>query len=202
MQTPPLSPLPINTCETPVLASAHAAPARAEAPRNIQNVEFLQTSAENAPRAENAEFGETSAEKPSPCKNAEYLNSSAEKDGRQFVRVHSQLLALQRTLAFGGFVRSYWKNYRGQRLGPYYRLVFRHNGRRRSIYLGSSSPLADRVRRLLDEWQHPRRQKLYLRKLKARARAALRQELAKTRVLLAPLGYRMKGTFIHRIKTR
>ena len=40
-----------------------------------------------------------------------------------------------------GTVTTSWRTYRGRRLGPYYRLAWRENGRQRSIYLGRQGRL-------------------------------------------------------------
>ena len=56
-----------------------------------------------------------------------------------------------------GTVTTTWRTYRGRRLGPYYRLTWREDGRQRAIYLGRQSPLVDEVRRLLHDGQTIRR---------------------------------------------
>jgi len=68
-----------------------------------------------------------------------------------------------------GTITTTWRTYRGRRLGPYFRLTWRENGRQRAIYLGRQTPLVDEVRHLLHEAQtirrmlseHRRRQALF-----------------------------------------
>ena len=40
-----------------------------------------------------------------------------------------------------GAVVAAWRTYRKRKLGPYYHLVFRDEGRQKSIYLGRDGPL-------------------------------------------------------------
>jgi hypothetical protein len=174
----------------------------AEKTENCFNVEISNISAEKPNRSPSVEISRTSAEKPEQGSNMEILKTGAENFADKFSELHAKLLALQEVLAVGGFVRSYWKNYQGKRLGPYYRVVYWHDGRRRSLYLGSDPLLADHVVRLLENWQRDHREELYLRRLRAKIRASLRREKANLRKLLAPLGFRMKGFEFHRIKNR
>ena len=45
--------------------------------------------------------------------------------------------------------RSFWRTYRGKRLGPYFQLAYRDRNCQHWVYLGRSQDLADRVRDLL-----------------------------------------------------
>ncbi len=56
-----------------------------------------------------------------------------------------------------GTVVETWRTYRGRRLGPYYRLAWRENGRQRSIYLGRQGPVVRQVRILLHQAHTQRR---------------------------------------------
>ncbi len=56
-----------------------------------------------------------------------------------------------------GAVVATWRTYRGRRLGPYYRLAWRENGRQRSIYLGRQGPIVEEVRLLLHQAHTSRR---------------------------------------------
>jgi hypothetical protein len=172
---------------------------RAENQVQRPNVEISTTRAENSVQRQNVEFSTTRAENPAQRQNVDILQSSAENLEQKFAEIHAKLLALQEVLTTGGFVRGYWKTYRGKRLGPYYRVVFLQDRRRRSLYLGSDPQLAALVGRLLENWQRGRRENLYLRRLRKKIRAALRLEKANMQKLLAPLGFRMKGYAIHRV---
>jgi len=186
----------------------------AEKPAYRRNVDISHTSAENPgrPHVENSLIG---AEKPVNAGDVDISHTSAENPSRPHVEnsligaehiaeklaeIRAKLLAMQELLAVGGSVRSYWKNYRGKRLGPYYRVDYHKDGRRRSLYLGSDPRLAGEVGRLLENWQRGRRQDLCVRRLRKKIRASLRQEKANLQKLLAPLGFRMKGYSFHEIK--
>ena len=115
-------------------------------------------------------------------------NRSAQADRLlAFVRGHAEVFARQGTLVAG------WREYRGRRLGPYYRLAYREAGRQRSLYVGRSQGLIGLVRRLLERLQRPFRQSRLLGDLKVRARAALRGHKAVLRRHLAQWGIHLKG---------
>ncbi len=120
-----------------------------------------------------------------------------EKVEARFARIQSQILARQDIISHYGHLESYWKTYRGKRLGPYYKVVFWDAGRRKSIYFGRNEDLAKWVRELLARLQHEHRQRTYLRQLRNKIRRALRHEKAKLGEMLAPRGFRMKGYAFH-----
>jgi hypothetical protein len=93
-----------------------------------------------------------------------------------------------------GSVVATWRAYRGRRLGPYFRLAFREDGRQRSIYLGRCRELARRVGSLLAGLQRPLRQRRVVRRLEAQVQASLKRFRAKLAEALAPLGIRIKGS--------
>ena len=64
---------------------------------------------------------------------------------------------LERKLQFLDFAD--FRTRDGRRFGPYYRVAFRQNDRQRSIYLGRSQSLADRVANLLAELRRPTHQR-------------------------------------------
>jgi hypothetical protein len=68
----------------------------------------------------------------------EKSKTGAETVDAQFEKVRSQIHAMRKVFSNNGSVRSYWKNYRGQRFGPYYRVAYTDAGQRHSIYLGKS----------------------------------------------------------------
>jgi len=77
-------------------------------------------------------------------------------------------------LRFQGSVHQSWRYYRGRRVGPYYRLLYRNRGSQEIIYLGKDDILAEQVSALLRVWQAPMRERHYLSLLRSRARAAFR----------------------------
>jgi len=88
------------------------------------------------------------------------------------VRLHEELFRRQ-----GAVVES-WRSYRGRRLGPYYRLVYRGGRRNLAIYLGRSPELAEKVRALLDHFQNPIRQRRAWRRMRAGLWAEVRKQKA------------------------
>lgn len=111
---------------------------------------------------------------------------------RQLLAARPELFARQ------GAVIAAWRTRAGRRVGPYYALRYRDAGRQQSLYLGASPELADRVRRLLDEAQQPRRERLSLRRARAAVRASLRRHKHKWRRDLERLGLTLKGFEIRR----
>src|SRR5438128_2286938 len=75
-----------------------------------------------------------------------------------------------------GSVHESWRLYKGEKLGPYFRLLYRHDGRPHCVYLGADGALAEAVRQALQELQAPRRERRALGRLRALARAALRKQ--------------------------
>ncbi len=98
----------------------------------------------------------------------------------QLLRNHPERFTRQ------GSIVATWRTYRGRRLGPYYRLVWRENGRQRTLYLGRQGPIVDEVRRLLGIIQAPTRLQRIIRK----RRAGFRREV------LRPLKRYLDETFL------
>jgi hypothetical protein len=107
---------------------------------------------------------------------------------KRWMETHRDQLSHQDTV-----VEAY-RTYRGRKLGPYYRLAYRdRDGRQRSIYLGASAELAERVRGLLVECQA----ELHEERERRRVRRILHAELKKAKALwadeLAKRGLRLQG---------
>ena len=60
----------------------------------------------------------------------------------------------------------------GKRIGPYYRLAYREDGRQWSVYLGRAGAVVERVRQILHKLQQPLRQWRMFRRVDRQARAA------------------------------
>jgi len=104
------------------------------------------------------------------------------------------LIASRPTLfARQGSVVASWRHYRGRRLGPYYRLAYRQNGRQCSVYLGRCDQLVRRVRAELQKRQSPWRRCRALARMRTRLKASLRREKACLDVHLRKLGLYLKG---------
>jgi hypothetical protein len=92
-----------------------------------------------------------------------------------------------------GYIVETWREYRGRRLGPYYRLRYRAEGRGRSIYLGRDAAFAEEVRDRLRDLQSPLRKKREAHKRWKQERAQLRKLKARWEVELRKIGLRLKG---------
>jgi hypothetical protein len=92
-----------------------------------------------------------------------------------------------------GYVAETWREYRGRRLGPYYRLWWREEGRKRSVYLGRDAALAEEVRASLRQMQAPLRKKREADRRLKQQRAMVRQFKARWEAELHKIGLRLKG---------
>ena len=92
-----------------------------------------------------------------------------------------------------GSVAEIWRTRGGKRFGPYCRLMYWEQGRRRSVYLGRPGPLVEQVRRALAKVQAPRRRDRMYRRLRRDSMAALRLEKARLGAILQAYGLRMQG---------
>jgi hypothetical protein len=107
----------------------------------------------------------------------------------KFFRIQEFILSHQDVFRRQGSVVSNWRSYRGRRLGPFFSLRYRVDGRQSAIYLGRSARLSERVRGLLAEIQ----QKRNLSRLIRTARADLRKTKKLWQQDLAALNLELKG---------
>ena len=105
----------------------------------------------------------------------------------EFVQSHLGVFSRQ------GAIVATWREYQGRKLGPYYRLAWREEGRQRSRYLGCSTWVVEKVRELLARVQQELRQGRQLRRLERTARAAMRWSKGLLRKELGRLGLWLKG---------
>ena len=105
----------------------------------------------------------------------------------ELVRAHLDVFGRQ------GAIVATWCEHQGRKLGPYYRLAWREEGRQRSRYLGCSTWVVERVRELLARVQQELRQSRQLRRLERTARAAIRWSKGLLRKELGRLGLWLKG---------
>jgi hypothetical protein len=96
-----------------------------------------------------------------------------------------------------GSVVSEWRSRNGLRFGPYYRLKYREGNIQRSIYLGTSNELAQKVCGLLARLQFNRT----CRRVSKKIRASMRLEIKNVQILIQPLGYYTKGLALHKRKS-
>ena len=92
-----------------------------------------------------------------------------------------------------GSVVATWRYYQARKLGPYYRLVYREEGRQRSVYLGRSGELVRQVRERLAQLQAYRNLRRVLRRSAEQTRASLRRVRADLDRRLRSWGLRLKG---------
>jgi hypothetical protein len=111
-------------------------------------------------------------------------------------RTHPVLAMIEAEPArFGrqGAVVASWRTYRGRKLGPYYRLAYRRDGRQRSVYLGRCRELANRVRAAIEELRESLRRARQIARMRAAVKASLRREKARLDRQLRKLGLYLKG---------
>jgi hypothetical protein len=131
-------------------------------------------------------------------KIVEKLKIAGQKIDAKFAKINAKIQANLELYAISGRVEKSWRNYRGRRIGPYYRVSFYKDGKQHSLHLGRRKTLANRVTYLLADLQaRYRNHREYLR-LRQQALAALRQDKKILDHLLAPLGFYRKGTEFHR----
>jgi hypothetical protein len=108
----------------------------------------------------------------------------------KFLADHTALFCRQ------GSVQASWRSHHGKRLGPFFRLAYRHAGTQSAIYLGADAALAEEVRRVLEEMQAPLRERRERDRQLALMRAALKKHKNDLRQALKRLGLVLKGSQI------
>ena len=98
-----------------------------------------------------------------------------------------------------GSVQKQYRNYRGRRLGAYWRVIYRADGRVRSVYLGKDAELLALARQALIARRAPLRLRRQRRRQDAAARSVLKdlkanfeKELARYDLLMK--GYEVRGS--------
>ena len=92
-----------------------------------------------------------------------------------------------------GAVIASWRTYRGRKLGPYYRLAYRCDGRQCSVYLGRCRKLAERVRAAIEKLREPLHRARQIARMRAAVKASLRREKTRLDLQLRKLGLYLKG---------
>lgn len=108
-------------------------------------------------------------------------------------RIRTLLARAPDRFAQQGAVVASYRQYKGRRLGPYYRIAYRDGGRQRSIYLGSSKQVANEVRRLLESAQKPGRQRRSIQRVRQQIRRELAQRKRNLDQQLRSIGLRLQG---------
>lgn len=116
-----------------------------------------------------------------------------QKPHRKWQPVCDFIMANREIFSRQGSVVATWRTYHGRRMGPYFRLAYRDSGRQRSVYLGRSRELADRVREMLHTLQAPLAEHRKWNRLRAQARVELRRVKSLWAGELANFGLHLKG---------
>jgi hypothetical protein len=101
--------------------------------------------------------------------------------------------ALKTVFARQGTIVASFRTYNGRKLGPYYRLAYRTEGRQRSIYLGKSKKILRQVRRLLEKLQKPMQTKRHLRHAQKTFQEVMKKHMAQFRIDLLKVGLQLRG---------
>ncbi len=105
----------------------------------------------------------------------------------------AHILSLKLTLARQGAIVPSWRYRAGRKLGPYYRLAYRDQGRQKSIYLGASQALVQKIRALLDEIHRPRERRKEWLRMRPILWASIRQQKAQWNQVVRAYGLYTRG---------
>lgn len=117
-------------------------------------------------------------------------------DQKSPVDVFDRLESIRDDLRAGGTVVSTWRSYKGQRLGPYFRVAYRVGGQQKSVFIGCDAELAEKVRSYLHNLQRQRNEAtnlIRMRRAAAKQFAASREQFG---LELAAVGLRLRGSQI------
>jgi hypothetical protein len=103
------------------------------------------------------------------------------------------LVARPDLFARQGSVVASWCRRGTRTYGPYYRLIFREEGRQRSLYLGRAGGLVEEVRGRLHGLQTPLRGRRAIARAGRQAAALMRVSKARLNLQLRPWGLRLQG---------
>ena len=123
----------------------------------------------------------------------EKSHSADQKSERRKEAILKRIHALRPVLSRQGEVVAGWRVYRGKKLGPYYRLTYRQEGRAHCVYLGRWSGLVQKVRRLLDQWQEPLRRQREWTRMRQSVKTSLGANKLRLATELAQAGLRLQG---------
>jgi hypothetical protein len=92
-----------------------------------------------------------------------------------------------------GSVVASWRRRGAHTYGPYYRLIYREEGRQRSVYLGRAGGLVEAIRGRLLALQAPLRERRVVERTRRHAAALMRASKAQLNLQLRPWGLRLQG---------
>jgi hypothetical protein len=131
-------------------------------------------------------------------KNVEKSRFCDQNFSGRLEKIKSQILARQAVLAEKGNIVTTWRKHGDSISGPYFSLKYYDSGVQRSIYIGRSAELAEKVRLLLSKLQSHRT----CRRLHKKIRASLRLQKARLKIDLQTHGYNLKGYEFHKTKSQ
>ena len=92
-----------------------------------------------------------------------------------------------------GSVVASWRRRGTRTYGPYYRLIYREEGRQRSLYLGRAGGLVEEIRGRLRRLQAPLRNGRASKRAGRQAATLMRASKARLNLQLPPWGLRLQG---------
>ncbi len=116
----------------------------------------------------------------------------------RYDRIAARISAARDIFRRQGAIVTTWRTRGARKLGPYFRLAYRADGRQQSIYLGACTKLVARVRALLADLQAVIRRHRAYRVTRRELRTALRRQKAECDAVLrahgfTPRGYDLRG---------
>ena len=174
----------------------------------LEEVALAASSAEqNSPNTEESQVVDQNSGQPSASPPAQSFNPTShiqhpmnpeespvvDQIPARWSRILAFLHTRRSLLSTQGAIVASWRSYQGRRLGPYYRLAYREQGKQCSLYLGSAIDLVSLVRRELANFQRSLREAQVFHRMRSAARKALRASKDRLRQHLAAIGIRLKG---------
>lgn len=115
-------------------------------------------------------------------------------DQKDRLALFERLDRLRDHLRVSGTVVSTFRTYKSRRLGPYFRLAYRVDGRQCAVFIGGDADVAEEVRQYLSDLQRPRDQKFAVSRARRAAAQQMVADLAQFDVELAAVGLRRRGS--------
>jgi len=103
------------------------------------------------------------------------------------------LAARPELFARQGSVVASWRRRGAYTYGPYYRLIYREEGRQCSVYLGRAGGLVEEIRGRLLASQAPLRERRAVERTRRHAAALMRASKTQLNLQLRPWGLRLQG---------
>lgn len=125
------------------------------------------------------------------CKN---VTKPRSVDQKNLVALFERLESIRDDLRAGGSVVPTWRTYKGQRLGPYFRVAYRVGGQQKSVFIGCDAELAEKVRSYLHHLQRQRNESANLNRMRRAAAKRFTESREQFGAELAAVGLRLRGS--------